>query len=105
MVISWAYCKISREIISLKQDNGCHKIQKNSSDIYEATDVTKLHYAAASMMEILEPNANVYGQYGPKSLLLAVYYFGEYDMGMAAQLNDLEWQRMSHSEINFNQPY
>ena len=24
---------------------------------------------------------------------------------MTAQLNDLEWQRMSHSNINFNQPY
>ena len=35
---------------------------KNSSDIHEATDVTKFYYTAASMMEILEPNANVYGQ-------------------------------------------
>ena len=35
---------------------------KNSSDIHEATDVTKFHYTAASMIEILEPNANVYGQ-------------------------------------------
>ena len=56
-------------------------------------------------MEILEPNANVYGQLGPQSLLLAVYYFGEYNMGMTAQLNDLQWQLMSHSNINFNQPY
>ena len=50
------------KIISLKQDNGCHKIQKNSSYIHDATDVTKFHYTAASMMEILEPNANAYGQ-------------------------------------------
>ena len=35
---------------------------KNSSDIHEATDVTKFHYTAASMMEILESNANVYEQ-------------------------------------------
>ena len=35
---------------------------KNSSDIHEATDVTKFHYTAAAMMEILESNANVYEQ-------------------------------------------
>ena len=35
---------------------------KNSSDIHEATDVTKFHYTATSMMETLEPNANVYEQ-------------------------------------------
>ena len=81
------------------------QITKNSSDIHEATDAPKFHYTAASMIEILEPNANVYGQYGPQSLLLAVYYFGEYNMGVTAQLNDLEWQRMSRSNINFNQLY
>ena len=54
--------QISQEIVSLKQDNGCRKIQKKSSDIHDAIHVTKFHYTAASMIEILEPNANVYGQ-------------------------------------------
>ena len=35
---------------------------KNSNDIHEATDVTKFHFNVTSMVEILEPNANVYGQ-------------------------------------------
>ena len=35
---------------------------KKTSDIHDAMDVTKFHYTVTSMMEMLELNANVYGQ-------------------------------------------